>query len=148
MNRCRCEECRASGKTRRDRSFHNPLRARWRIDEAIQRYYARWLEARDRTVEKCIADILGHAREHHAVDFEPAPNVFAGIDRGTDSASLQWASKTMAPFSFETFREAIFRIMSAPIMPPVRPWLFRRRFEQLVAEGIPAALIRRHFEIY
>lgn len=127
-------------RTKASPEFRNHLR-RWDLDDALDRYYRRWLDARDRIVEKCIADVLGHAREHDARDF------YAGIDRTTSPQSLLWSRPT-EPFSFATFQEAVFRIMSAPVLPPVKPWLFKHRFEQLVREGIPAELIKRHFEIY
>jgi hypothetical protein len=125
------------------------------IEELLESYYRRWLAAREARVEKCIADLLGHAREHTAIVEVPPRHAmsttlvgaFAGIDRSVHPESLQWARPT-EPFSFETFRTAFLRILAMPVLPPVKPWITRQRAEQLEADGVRRSLIETVFEVY
>lgn len=120
-----------------------PHDSRWAI-RALERYLAIWQEVRDRIVDRCMVGmLLAGADDETRV---------AALERGYDCIdraaieSLQWAGPTES-FSIETFREAVVRILNKPEPPPVQPWISRSRAAQLAAEGIPMALIEKHFAI-
>ncbi len=120
-----------------------PRDSRWAI-RALEYYLAIWQEARARIVERCMVGMLlaGSDDETRKASLELG---YDCIDR-TAIASLQWSGPA-EPFSLATFREAALRILNKPEPPPVQPWISRQRAAQLVSEGIPRALIEKHFAI-
>lgn len=149
--KCNCTTCRLYG------GVHDEYKPRkWRLSIALERYLERWQRARAARVEKCIADILGHAREHTAIVEVPPRHTmsmhvgdsFAGINRGVHPEPLQWARQPSEPFTLEQFKQAILSIFAAPVLPPVKPWISRQRAAQLVSEGISMRMLETVFEIY
>lgn len=106
------------------------------LEELTVRYHKRWQLAREGRIEKCLADILGHAREHEA---------FAGIDRGVHPVSLQHLEPQ--PFSLATLREAMIRSLAYTPPPPLKPWISSRRAAELEASGVRRQLIELVFAI-
>lgn len=133
-----------------------PRPPRLTLEELTVRYYRRWLEAREARVEKCLADMLGHAREHTAIVEVPPRHAmsqrlvsaFDGIDRSRCPESLQWAAATAEPFSLATFREAMLRMLAYEPPPPVKPWITEARARELQATGVSRTLIETVFEVY
>lgn len=96
---------------------------------ALVSYLAIWQWVREKIVTECVLDMLLHTRDE----------VFTDIDRGIAAERLA--------FSVETFKAAAQRILNAPELPPVRPWIPRHRAELIAADGIPMALIESVFDI-
>ncbi|HUS27569.1 MAG TPA: hypothetical protein VMZ53_03650 [Kofleriaceae bacterium] len=126
------------------------------IGELLEDYLAKWQAVREARVVKCLADMLGHAREHTAIVEVPPRHAMSrslcayyGIDRTAHPESLAgWRSSNQEPFSIATFREAMVRLLAYEPPPPAKPWITRQRAAQLEAEGVRRSLIEAVFEIY